>query len=102
MGERLRPKYKVFRLPEMGVGEPNKPMKATDPDDIDSPFVLMPRKDPAAFAAMITYARYCEPSLANEIKAWLRKVVGAKPIFGTQGARNMQASRLKATQDIID
>lgn len=86
---RLRPKYMVYRIPGntvnpvSGVG-----MKSTDPDNVDSPFVLMPAKDPAAFRAMICYARFCEPGLRAEIATWLNKIAGAKPAFGTQGTRN--------------
>ena len=95
MGElRLRPKYRVIREDEEGrtIG---KIMKSTDPDDVDSPFVLMPRKDPAAYDAMRIYAQLCEPQLANEIRAWLRNIAQAEPVYGTQGIRNRTAIRLK-------
>ncbi len=96
---KLRPKYQVQRLEPIeaeGVYE-NKgiAMLSTDPGDIDSPFVLMPRKDPAAFAALVIYSEHCEPELANEIKAWLYKIAEAEPVFGTQGARNFRVTRLK-------
>ena len=91
---RLRPKYMVAKIGAdsklFGPG-----MKATDPNDVDSPFVLMPRKDPAAFAAIATYMDLCEPRLANEIRAWLRNITAAEPIFGTQGKRNLAAIRAK-------
>ena len=76
-------------------------MKATDTDSEDSPFVLMPRKDPAAFYAMMHYAQVCEPDLAIEIRVWLDKVVKASPIYGTQGERNRIAMRLKQMDLII-
>lgn len=97
---RLRPKYGVSRLSEDGKAV-GVPLLSTNPEDVDSPFVLAPRKDPAAFAAMVAYARMCEPSLANEIKAWLRKIVVAPVVYGTQGERNLKAVRLKALNDII-
>jgi len=91
-GKYLRPKYAVSRIEK--AGEYLGPiMKSTDPDDVDSPFVLMPRKDPVAFSAMLTYARYCEPGLGNEIKAWLRKVASADVVTGTQGMRNQKAMK---------
>lgn len=100
MDKKLRPKYMVYKIfPPNTVSKVG--MSSTDPDDVDSPFVLMPRKDPAAFVAMITYARHCESDLANEIKAWLRKIVEAPPAFGTQGGRNYKTVRLKALQDIF-
>jgi len=95
MEKKLRPKYDVQKVGPLGnlIGSR---MKSTDPEDVDSPFVLMPRKDPAAFAAMIAYARMCEPQLASEIKNWLNTIAEAPPVFGTQGARNRVAIRLKA------
>lgn len=102
MTSKLRPKYMVLRIDESGKPVPGaESMPSTDPTDIDSPFVLLPRKDPAAFVAMVAYARHCEPDLANEIKAWLRTIAGAEPIFGTQGERNFKVNRLKALQDIF-
>ena len=92
MGEKLRPKYQVLKFSGQGLPA-GIPMKSVDPDDIDSPFVLMPRKDPAAFRAMVCYARFCEPDLRAEIATWLDKIARAEPVFGTQGTRNMQEIR---------
>ena len=69
---KLRPKYQVQRIVPTdaeGIYE-NRGSAAlsTDPEDVDSPFVLMPRKDPAAFQAMVAYARHCEKALAIEIR----------------------------------
>jgi hypothetical protein len=87
--KRLRPKYRVTKISEgLSSVKPAVAMLSTDPDNIDSPFVLMPRKDPAAFHAMLTYAALCEPRLADEIHAWLRKIARAAPKYGTQGERN--------------
>jgi len=85
--KRLRPKYTVFRIcPD---GKPTIPgQKSTDPKDPDSPFVLMPRKDMAAFQALVIYSRYCEPELGKEIKDWLHVIAAAGPQYGTQGIRN--------------
>ena len=91
---RLRPKYMVAKVGK--DGEMFGPgMKSTDPEDVDSPFVLMPRKDPAAFFAMYAYMNTCEPQLACEIRDWLTKIVLSEPIFGTQGSRNRIALRLR-------
>lgn len=101
----LRPKYLVSRLPdtkdypkgssiEVIAKSPEGTVTrltigvSADPDNIDSPFVLMPRKDPAAFSAMIVYAQQCEPKLREEIKRWLTKIALADPVYGTQGERN--------------
>ena len=86
-GKKLRPKYYVTRFGDDStvIG---KRMQATDPDDVDSPFVLMPRKDPAAFTALMAYAQMCEPDLAAEIRVWLGTIVKAPAVYGTQGARN--------------
>lgn len=89
--KKLRPKYQVYR--ETLGGRLGPMTRSTDPNDVDSPFVLMPRKDPAAFTAMMVYARYCEPGLAAEIRAWLTKIAEAPPVFGTQGARNFAYRR---------
>ena len=87
MADKLRPKYELQRVGPLGdlIGSR---MKSTDPEDINSPFVLMPRKDPAAFMAMLTYSVCCEPDLATEIRDWLNKIAEAEPKYGTQGARN--------------
>lgn len=91
MTSRLRPKYMVFKTDEKtGAVIPDGAMPSTDPEDIDSPFVLMPRKDPAAFAALSAYATVCEPELAREIRMFLHMVTEASPAFGTQGTRNFQ------------
>lgn len=100
--QRLRPKYIVRKI-EPGVEVvPLQPgdMASTNPDDVDSPFVLMPRKDPAAFLAMTTYAQYCEPQLRAEIGDWLSKIAKAPPIYGTQGARNYESIRLRAVSEV--
>ena len=95
----VRPKYQVQRLKNTGPEEVcelvGKPMLATDPEDIDSPFVLMPRKDPAAYEAVRIYAMMCEPQLGNEIRTWLRKVIESEPVYGTQGKRNRAAMRMR-------
>ena len=92
--KKLRPKYNVQRIDEDGdvVGAL---IKSTDPDNVDSPFVLMPRKDPAAFYALLNYAKVCEPDLASEIREWAEKIIEAPPIFGTQGLRNRIEMKLK-------
>ena len=95
--KRLRPKYFVTRFEGEGsdvtlVGER---MRSTDPDNVDSPFVLMPRKDPAAFYALLNYAQACEPCLAAEIRVWLEKVVRAPAVLGTQGGRNRITMNLR-------
>lgn len=96
---RLRPKYMVAKIDT--DGEPIGPvMKSTDPDDVSSPFVLMPRKDPAAFAALGTYMDLCEPQLANEIRAWMRRIAAADLMFGSQGERNLKAIRLKRLLEV--
>jgi len=94
MGEKLRPKYRVFRITDSGLNA--KPeMLSTDPENVDSPFVLMPRKDPAAYFALLSYAQVCETNLANEIHVWLEKIVRAPAIYGTQGNRNRVKMKLK-------
>jgi len=100
----LRPKYIVEKLPEASEGKEvfirANVMVSTNPEDVDSPFVLMPRKDPAAFVALITYARYCEPELGLEILKWLEEVAKSEPVFGTQGIRNWVAGRLRSLTEV--
>jgi hypothetical protein len=95
--ERLRPKYQVQRIintgPEEVCERVGSIMMSTDPDDINSPFVLMPRKDPAAFSALILYAALCEHQLGNEVRYWLRRIAEAEPKYGTQGIRNIRAMK---------
>lgn len=97
--KKLRPKYVVFRIDDERYDEliqsampsvVSPPMLSTNPGDVDSPFVLMPRKDPAAFRAMVCYALYCEPDLRAEIASWLGDIASTEPAFGTQGVRNYQ------------
>jgi len=102
MDKRLRPKYCVMKVDKEGKPVGTVHLLSTNPENPNSPFVLMPRKDPAAFAAMITYARMCEPGLANEIAAWLRKIVEVPIVFGTQGERNLTAMRLRSILGIMD
>ncbi len=89
MAGTLRPKYAVYRLDGEGslAGEP---MLATDPSNVDSPFVIFPRKDPAAFHALLSYAAVCEKGLRAEILLWAEKIATSDPAFGTQAARNWQ------------
>lgn len=104
---RLRPKYHVQKLIRYGgevIRAPSNSTKihaSTNPDSVDSPFVLMPRKDPAAFAAMLTYMRYCEPELASEIRVWLEKIAAAPAEYGTQGQRNITHMKADAIHDIF-
>jgi len=63
-------------------------MLSVDVKDIDSPFVLIPRKDPAAMKALECYAENCEPELGKEIKRWIELIKKAPKILGTQGKRN--------------
>lgn len=98
-GHRLRPKYMVTRMDDSGIMS-GPSMPSTDPEDINSPFVLMPRKDPAAFEAMRAYMSLCEPQLANEIRAWLRKIAAAEPVYGTQGKRNRAFIRSRMLQEV--
>lgn len=101
--KKLRPKYEVRRMmggpldPAQTLGPP---MASTDPGNADSPFVLMPRKDPAAYAAMIAYAQCCEPSLAAEIAEWLNWIAKTPPVFGSQGTRNFASTRCAAIDQI--
>lgn len=84
---KLRPKYDVQRVGPNGELVSGR-MRSTDPENPDSPFVLMPRKDPAAFFAMLEYTRHCEPHLADEIRNWLESMADTGPEYGTQGTRN--------------
>lgn len=92
--KKLRPKYLVFKIGPDGETE-EQGMKSTDPDNVNSPFVLMPRKDPAAFYALMNYTKMCEPGLALEIREWVGKIVEAPPILGTQGTRNRMEMKRK-------
>lgn len=103
MSDRLRPKYMVFRIDEeTGAIAAEGGMKSTDPGDVDSPFVLKVRRDPAAFVAMVAYTNYCEPQLAGEIRAWLRRVAEATPVFGSQGELNYRYVRSRSLEDNLE
>ena len=98
MNKRLRPKYLVQKAvgDKLGAYSPEGPkMLSTDPDNVDSPFVLMPRKDPAAFYALLSYAEMCEPDLALEVRAWAEEIVKVAPAYGTQGERNRLHMKLE-------
>ena len=96
---KLRPKYLVYRI-EQEI--PSVGMSSTDPEDVDSPFVLMPRKDPSAFAALCTYMNMCDNQLANEIHAWLKTIASADPILGTQGLANCKSLRMRSIPEVQD
>ncbi len=98
--KKLRPKYLVIKIGPDG-DTAGQGMKSTDPNNVDSPFVLMPHKDPAAFSAMIAYARCCEKDLASEVKEWLTKIAEAPTALGTQGSRNRRRMALRAIGDIL-
>ena len=93
--DKLRPKYCVARLREDG-GEPDPLPDSTNPLNQEAPFVLIPGKDPAAFHAMLAYAEWCEPDLADEIYEWLESILEAMPQLGTQGRRNLAAELKRA------
>ncbi len=90
MAGTLRPKYHVQKVNEEGVTFGNV-MLATDPSDVDAPFVIFPRKDPAAFHALLAYAAVCEKGLRAEILLFAEEVAKSAPEFGTQGTRNWQS-----------
>ncbi len=94
MGSKLRPKYKVFRILDNGMGVLPE-MLSAEPDNVDSPFVLMPHKDPAACYALLAYAQVCEDDLAVEICEWAKKIVSAPPKYGSQGERNRVHMKIK-------
>lgn len=91
----LYSKYGVFKLhePSNEVSSPSI-LKSANTEDVDAPFVLFPRKDPAAFMAMVRYAQICDPQLSNDINMWLAKIALSKPEYGTQGARNLTQIRM--------
>ena len=100
--QRLKPRYIVYKI----LKGDNIPVRltegvslATDPNDPNSPFVLKPRKDPAAFVAMLAYASVCEPSLGNEIRIWLTEIAKSSPDYGDQGFRNRVAMQLRQIQE---
>jgi len=92
--KKLRPKYLVFKIKPDGDTEEHG-MDSTDPENVDSPFVLMPRKDPAALYALMSYTETCEPDLALEIREWAETIVKATPSYGSQGERNRVHMKLK-------
>ena len=97
--DKLRPKYYVERIGEEGEKSVSLP-DSTDPDNNESPFVLIPGKDPAAFHAMLAYAEHCEKDLGEEILDWLTFILESLPQLGTQGRRNL-ALELGAALDIV-
>lgn len=82
---KLYRKYTVFK-PNVGSGG----MSSVDVEDVNSPFVLMPRKDPVAMTALECYATSCEAELGREIRQWIQRIKKAPKILGTQGERNKQ------------
>ena len=97
----LRPKYKVVKITE--ADKPvSQTMMSTDPENINSPFVIFQRKDPAAFHAMLLYSTLCEVGLGMEIRAFCEKIAKADPVYGTQGVRNwrmMQMTNIKRAME---
>lgn len=79
---KLYKKYAVYRIGD------SRFWQSVDTKNVDSPFVLMPRKDPAAMLALECYADSCEPELRREIKHWIQRIKRAPKILGTQGRRN--------------
>lgn len=82
---KLYNKYIVYK-----IGVQNGGTFSVDTEDVNSPFVLMPRKDPAAMTALACYATFSEPELREEIMQWIKRIKKAPKILGTQGRRNKQ------------
>lgn len=82
---KLYNKYIVYKF-----GIRNGGMFSVDVEDVNSPFVLMPRKDPVAMTALECYASFCEPEMRREIMQWIQRIKKAPKILGTQGKRNKQ------------
>lgn len=95
---RLHAKYSVYKLQRTRGLSTKEGRKSTligisvDVDNAESPFVLFPRKDPAALVALKCYALNCEPALALDIRQWIALIRKADEAlgkqFGTQGKRN--------------
>ena len=93
---KLYAKYSIHRLrptPENKVPQSTLLPNSVDIDNINSPFVLMPRKDPVAMIALECYADACESRLAKEIKKWIQQIKQAPKVLGTQGRRNIPFMR---------
>ena len=83
---RLRNKLYVRNL---GAGE--RDGFATFDPEAPRRFVLSPERDPAALAALMTYAEFCEPELAADIEAWVKEIKELVPgelRLGEVGASN--------------
>ena len=84
---RLRNMYYVKNL---DTGQEGASVMITE--DQPQLFVLSPDKDPAALAALMTYAEFCEPELATDIEQWVeaikKRVSGREAILGSVGAAN--------------
>lgn len=78
----LYKKYDVFKRTSQEKTE------SVDILDVNSSFVLMPRKDPAAMIALKCYAANCEPELSEQIRKWINRIEKAPRVRGTQGKRN--------------
>lgn len=95
---RLHAKYSVHKLRPASQLLTKEGRKSTligssvDVDNAESPFVLFPRKDPAALVALKCYALNCEPELAQDIRQWIELIRRADQMlgkqYGTQGERN--------------
>ncbi len=83
----LYQKYEVWR--KGGKIGSEGMMLSVDTQDVDSPFVLKPRKDPAAMKALECYADFCELELSKQIKRWIQLIKKAPKVVGTQGKRNI-------------
>ena len=80
--------YKKYIVYKFGIR--NGGIFSVDVEDVNSAFVLMPRKDPVAMTALECYATFCEPELRREIMQWIQRIKKAPKILGTQGKRNKQ------------
>ena len=80
--------YKKYIVYKFGIR--NGGIFSVDVGDVNSPFVLMPRKDPVAMTALECYASFCEPELRRQIEQWVQRIKKAPKILGTQGKRNKQ------------
>ena len=81
-----------FYVKNLDTGREMKGLLVPDEDDHPKYFVLSPERDPAALAALMSYAEFCEDELAKDIETWIDEIKDkasrSELDLGTVGAEN--------------
>jgi len=93
----------TFYVKNMDSGREMRGLVSSDADE-PKYFVLNPERDPAALAALLTYAQHCEDELSLDIRDWVDsiRVLASKGELklGSSGAINARKLLIKRAESL--